>query len=208
MVPNSRGLCPGENGVSVCMVGILRAQALGMCAARTPWSISGPLLRAEGSQVSRLEDCSCQVWLVAAASNFSTGRLRQEHQVWGPAKRLYSKCAPPSTHTHRHENKKKKIFSCNQDGVYSWPPFLPRCSVVRNLCRPFCFINNGISRTAFIVRTTMKPPLNVEKARTMMLSRGNRLKSEVGLGSITSPIKAKDWLVRFPRDSAQVLFLY
>lgn len=36
MVPNSRGLGPGENRVSVCMVGILRAQALGMCAARTP----------------------------------------------------------------------------------------------------------------------------------------------------------------------------
>lgn len=35
-VPNSRGLGPGENGVSVGMVGILRAQALRMCAARTP----------------------------------------------------------------------------------------------------------------------------------------------------------------------------
>ena len=38
----------------------------------------------------------------------------------------------------------------------------------------------------------MKLPLNVEKARTMMLSRGNRLKSEVDLGSITSPIKGKE----------------
>lgn len=36
MVPNSKGLGPGENGVSVCMVGILRAQALRICAGRTP----------------------------------------------------------------------------------------------------------------------------------------------------------------------------